>query len=125
MLPRYLLLILIMASVVSALGTPEAAAGGIVAFQDDFEHDVVGEPPSSNPPGAPDGDTLDLNPSSGSITVEADVLGHSGRVLLLDREDSAGISFAAVLDPDLQFCDRYTLRWRAAIDGSVFFFSCS
>ena len=71
MLPRYLLLILIMASVVSALGTPEAAEGGIVAFQDAFEHDVVGEPPSSNPPGAPDGDTLDLNPSSGSITVEA------------------------------------------------------
>ena len=94
-----------------------------VAFQNDFDHDTPGLAPISDPPGDPDGDTLVLITTAGSITVQESVGDITGQPVLMDRQETGGFSLQAWLDPDMWYCDNYTIRWRSASRNNLFFFS--
>jgi len=97
----------------------------IVAFQDDFDQDTPGSAPATSPPGDPDGDAIGLRTTGGPITVEETVGPIAGQPVLMDRQQTGQFSLAAQLDPDMWFCDAYTIRWRSASRDNVFFFSVS
>ena len=57
---------------------------GETLFKDDFEADTIGNPPSTSPPGAPSGDSLNLTGPAGSITVTNSVP-HGSKAVKVDR----------------------------------------
>lgn len=102
-----------------------AGAGAqTLALHADFDLDTPGETPNTSPPGDPAGDALSLWLQGGSITVETAFAGIGSQPLVLDRQiPSEPFAMHAELDPDLWFCDRYTVRWRSASMDNVFFVS--
>ena len=94
-----------------------------VAFQDDFDHDTPGLAPLSDPPGDPDGDILGLITTGGPITVQESVGDITGQPVLMDRQETGGFSLQAWLDPDMWYCDNYSIRWRSASRHNLSFFS--
>jgi hypothetical protein len=96
-----------------------------VAFQDDFDHDTPGNAPNTDPPGDPDGDYLSLISTNGIITVEESVGPISGQPLLMERTQLGDLRLSAMLDPDMWYCDSYSIRWRSAARNNVFFLGCT
>jgi len=101
------------------------AAAQAVAFQDNFNHDTPGSAPNVDPPGDPDEDSIGLWTVGGPMTVEERVGDITGQPVLLDRQQTGSFTFYATNDPDLWFCDAYTVRWRSAARNNLFFFACA
>jgi hypothetical protein len=94
-----------------------------VACTNNFDHDTPGEAPILDPPGDPDGDRLALFTVGGPITVQESVGSISGQPVLLDRTQEGSFGLTIVLDPDMWYCDAYSIRWRSASRNNLFFFS--
>lgn len=94
-----------------------------VAFQNDFDHDTPGLAPILDPPGDPDGDSLGLITTGGPITVQESVGDITGQPVLMDRQETGDFGLTAYLDPDMWYCNNYTIRWRSASRHNLFFFA--
>jgi hypothetical protein len=102
--------------------SPTMGNEGVLVFQDDFNHDTVGERPNVDPPGPPTGDKLFMNARDGTIAVRDEVGDMTDQPLELNSSGgSPYFRFDAILDPGLMDCDSYTLRWRGMIHSGVFF----
>jgi hypothetical protein len=93
------------------------------ALHVDFNADVVGETPSTDPPGDPDGDSLRLSESGGSVRVEESYGDLTDQPCVVRRQRSGyDIYLRADLDPDMWDCSWYKASWRSLVSEPVGFF---
>ena len=94
-----------------------------VALHADFNQDVVGEMPSTDPPGEPDGDTLRRSESGGSVRVRESYGDLTDQPCVVSRQRSGyDIYLRADLDPDMWDCSWYKASWRSLVSKPVGFF---
>lgn len=113
-------LILLIVAIVS----PHAVAQ-VVAFQADFNDDLLGFGPNSTPPGDPDEDEISITITGGSAVVVSSTATLTDKPLLIDRQANRFAIVQAILDPDLRQCGSYAIRWRSLVNPLGPTFSCS
>jgi hypothetical protein len=97
-----------------------------VALHADFNLDTIGERPSTDPPGDPDGDTLRMSESGGSVRVQESFGDLTDQPTVVTRSRNGyQIYLAGIVDPDLQECSFYTVSWRSLVAQNVQFFYMS
>jgi len=100
------------------------AAWATPAFHADFNLDTPDQPPSTIPPGPPDGDSIRVRPhsaSDGSVLVRETVGPMTDQPLEIDRLEGGSVNFEGNLDPALTTCQGYTVSFRAM--SSLTFFT--
>lgn len=113
-MPRTISLLLVLA--VLAGGTAHAQ---IAVFHADFDQDTPGAPPALDPPGAPDGDYLQIYTSGGTVQVESAYGGLDSRPLVINRSTTASVGVQFWVDPDLRDCAAYDIHLRCVLDNYV------
>jgi hypothetical protein len=94
----------------------------LVACHFDFSNDSVGQPPSMDPPGIPDGDSASHLGAMGTATVLASSGSLTEQPLELQRASGIGwFHFRFNVDPDMQDCERYTVTWRSLLKDEPYF----
>lgn len=100
------------------------AAWAAPAFHADFDLDTPDQPPSTIPPGPPDGDAIRLRTQSGtggSILVRSAVGSMTDQPVEIERFDGGSVAFHSDLDPSLTTCPGYTISYTAM--SSLTFFT--
>jgi hypothetical protein len=111
---------------VLALGTLASdARSQVVAFQDDFNHDTVGQLPLRDPPLAPVDDVLIAMQGAGDFKVRDAVGDLTDQPLQMTQGAQVSSQYVQCkLSPDLRSCQNYVISWRSLmIAPSVFFVS--
>lgn len=99
-----------------------ALSAELVACHFDFSADSVGQPPSMDPPGDPDGDSASNLGDMGTATVAASIGSLTEQPLELTRASGIGwFHFRFNLDPDMQDCDSYTVTWQSLLNDDPHF----
>jgi len=103
---------------------PGAAAGQqYVALHADFNQDVVGEMPSTDPPGEPAGDSLRRAESGGSVRVQESYGDLTDQPCVVSRTRTGySIYLRGDLDPEMWDCGWYKASWRSLVSQNVQFF---
>jgi len=95
-------------------------AGSLYALVANFDADVVGEAPDTNLPGEPSGDYLYYyGAANGVCEVISGVSTMIGQPLRAERTANSYIVRFA-LDPELNNCESYVIRWTAMYDEEQF-----
>ncbi len=103
-----------------------AAHAQVVALHADFNHDTVGEMPTTDLPGDPDGDSLVRSESGGTVRVQEAFGDMNGQPCVVTREIFARpIYVSGRVDPDLRDCSWYRVTWRGLVSANVQFFYMS
>lgn len=86
-----------------------------VALDANFDLDTIGDWPSPDLPGGPDGDTLEydgrLNGDETTAHVQASWFTLDAKPLVIDRQVGENITLIFNFDPLYTECDSYTLTW--------------
>ncbi len=97
-------------------GTAPRATANEVVLHADFDLDSVGQPPTSDLPGDPEGDSISLSTAGGPITVRAEVGDLTDQPLHLDRQEGYRKTFGFRADTaDHEPCDLYEASWRSLV----------
>lgn len=103
-----------------------AAQAQVVALHADFNHDTVGEMPTTDLPGDPDGDSLLRVEQGGTVRVQEAFGDMTDQPCVVTRSVfGQEIYVSGQVDPDLRNCDWYRVTWRGLVSTNVQFFYMS
>jgi hypothetical protein len=113
-------------AVAALVVVPSSARSQFVGLHADFDLDNVGEKPSTDPPGDPDGDSLSMSEQGGTVRVQESFGNLNNKPAVVTRTRTGySIYLAGLVDPDLRYCSSYLVSWRSLVDRSVQYFYMS